>query len=101
MVQQNCEEEITNSKNPLQDGSTPRGVKISEENFSANRKSLNRLKWDDAEARADFWSIQGDFIYRRHNEPRVGSAHTDLNVMQQERIDDYWKVDLKRSLSDS
>ena len=26
---------------------------------------------DDAEARADFWSIQGDFIYRRHNEPRV------------------------------
>ena len=26
---------------------------------------------DDAEARADFWSIQGDFIYRHHNEPRV------------------------------
>ena len=24
-----------------------------------------------AEARADFWSIQGDFIYRHHNEPRV------------------------------
>ena len=26
---------------------------------------------DDAEARADFWSIQCDFIYRHHNEPRV------------------------------
>ena len=26
---------------------------------------------DDAEARADFWSIQGDFIFRHHNEPRV------------------------------
>ena len=26
---------------------------------------------DEAEARADFWSIQGDFIYRYHNEPRV------------------------------
>ena len=26
---------------------------------------------DDAEARRDFWSIQGDFIYRLHNEPRV------------------------------
>ena len=26
---------------------------------------------DDVEARKDFWSIQGDFIYRYHNEPRV------------------------------
>ena len=26
---------------------------------------------DDAEARADFWSIQGDFVYRPHIEPRV------------------------------
>ena len=26
---------------------------------------------DDTEARADFWSIQGGFIYRPHNEPRV------------------------------
>ena len=27
--------------------------------------------WDDAEARTDFWSIQGDFIYRHHNKPRA------------------------------
>ena len=26
---------------------------------------------DDAEARAGLWSIQGDFIYSHHNEPRV------------------------------
>ena len=26
---------------------------------------------DDAEALTDFWSIQGDFICRHHNEPRV------------------------------
>ena len=58
---------------------------------------------DDAEARADFWSIQGDFICRHHNEPRVRlyvpkqetflvplkdidverSTHTDLDVMQE------------------
>ena len=55
---------------------------------------------DDAEARADFWSVQGDFIYRHHNEPRVQlnvrrkkhslfqlyidvarSTHTDLDVL--------------------
>ena len=26
---------------------------------------------DDAETQQDFWSNQGDFIYRRHFEPRV------------------------------
>ena len=64
---------------------------------------------DDAEARADFWSVQGDFIYRHHNEPGVQlyvpreetfsiqlkyidvtrSAHTDLDVFQAKPIDDY------------
>ena len=76
---------------------------------------------DDAEARADFWSIQGDFIYRHHNEPRVqlhvpkeetftiplkyidvtGSTHTDVDVLQEKRIDDYWNVDSNRHLSGS
>ena len=68
---------------------------------------------DDAEARADFWSIQGDFILRHHNEPRVqlcvpkeetfpfplkyidvtGSNHTDLDVVPQKRIDHCWNVE--------
>ena len=70
----------------------------------------------DAETRRDFWSIQGDFIHRRHNELRVPlfvpkeeafpiplkyisvtrSTHTDLDVMQEKRIDDCWNVDANR-----
>ena len=76
---------------------------------------------DDAEARKDFWSIQGNFIYRHHTEPRVQlhvpkeetflvplknidvtrATHTNLDVLQEKRIDDYWNVDPNRSLSDS
>ena len=61
---------------------------------------------DDAEARADFRSIQGDFIYRHHNEARVQlcvpeeetfpiplkyidvtrSTYTDLDVMQEKTL---------------
>ena len=72
---------------------------------------------DDVEARADFWSIQGD-IHRHHDGPRVHSslkhsliplkyidvtrsAHTDLDVLQEKRIDHYWNVDSSRHLSDS
>ena len=76
---------------------------------------------DDAEARNDFWSIQGDFIYRHHVGPRIHlhvpkeesfsiplkyievtrSTHTNLDVMQEKRINDYWEVDGDRTLSDS
>ena len=76
---------------------------------------------DDAEARTDFWSIQGDFIYRHHTEPRVQlyvakeetfsiprnyidvtrSTHTDLDVMQEKKMNDYWNVDSCKHLSDS
>ena len=65
-----------------------------------------------AEALADFQSIQGDFIYRHHNEPRVqlfvpkeetfpiplkyidvtGSTHTNVDVIQEKRTDDYWNA---------
>ena len=64
---------------------------------------------DDEEIQKDFWSIQGDFIYRHHIEPRVQlyvpreesfpiplkyidvirSTHTDLDVAQEKLIDDY------------
>ena len=76
----------------------------------------NRWRW----AR-DFWSIQGSFICRHHNESRVQlyvskeetfpiplkyidvtrSTHTDLDVLQEKRIDDYWHVDENRNLSNS
>ena len=75
---------------------------------------------DDAEAWKDFRSVQGDFIHRHHIEPRVQlyvpkeetfpiplkcidvpkSTQTDLDVMQEKRVDDNWNVDMNRNLSD-
>ena len=76
---------------------------------------------DDAEAWKDFWSVKGDFIYRHHIKPRVQlhvpkgetfptplkyidvtrSKHTNLDVLQENRIDDCWNVDANESLSES
>ena len=73
---------------------------------------------DDAEARNDFWSIQGDFIHHHHNEPRVQlyvpkdetfpillkyidvtrSTHTDLDVLQGKKIDCCWNIDSTKLL---
>ena len=74
-----------------------------------------------SEAINDFWSMSGNFIYRHHVEPRVKlyspreesfpiplkyidvsrTTKTNLDVMQQSRIDDYWNIDGSRDLSDS
>ena len=68
---------------------------------------------DAGEARNDFWSMSGNFIYRHHVEPRVKlhtpreesfpislkyfdvsrTTHTNLDVKQERRIDDYWNID--------
>ena len=68
----------------------------------------------------DFSSIPGNFIYRHHVEPRVKlyspreesfpiplkyidlsrTTHTNLDVKQEKRIDDYWNIDGSRDLSD-
>ena len=75
---------------------------------------------DAGEAINDFWSMSGNFIYRHHVEPRVKlyspreesfpiplkyidvsrTTHTNLDVKQEKRIDDYWNIDLSRDLSD-
>ena len=75
----------------------------------------------DAKTRRDFWSVQGDFIYRHHNEPRVQlhvpkeetflipltyidgtrSHHTNVDVLQENRMGDYWNVERNGSLSES
>ena len=75
---------------------------------------------DAGEAMNDFWSMSGSFIYRHHVEPRVKlyspreesfpiplkyidvtrTTHTDLDVKQEKRIDDYWNIDGSRDLSD-
>ena len=85
------------------------------------RGADSNVESDGAEALNDFWSIQGDFIYRHHNEPRVQlyvpkektfpiplkyidvtrSSDTNLDGLQEKRIDDYWNVNVNRSLSDS
>ena len=65
-------------------------------------------------------TCQGSFIYRHHVEPRVKlyspkeesfpiplkyidvtrTTHTNLDVKQEKRIDDYWNIDGSRDLSD-
>ena len=75
---------------------------------------------DAGEAIIDFWSMSGNFIYRHHVEPRVKlysprdesfpiplkyidvskTTHTNLDVKQEKRIDDYWNIDGSRDLSD-
>ena len=76
---------------------------------------------DAGEAINDFWSMSGNFIYRHPVEPRVKlyspreesfpiplkyidvsrTTRTNLDVMQERRIDDYWNIDGSRDLSDS
>ena len=75
---------------------------------------------DAGEATNDFRSMSGNFIYRHHVEPRVKlyspreesfpiplkyidvsrTTHTNLDVKQESRIDDCWKIDGSRDLSD-
>ena len=75
---------------------------------------------DAGEAIDDFWSMSGSFIYRHHVEPRVKlyspreesfpiplkyidvtrTTHTNLDVKQEKRIDDYWNIDGSRDLPD-
>ena len=40
---------------------------------------------DDAEARKDFWSIQGDFIYHHHIEPRITYVSEDSGDLVSQR----------------
>ena len=74
---------------------------------------------DAGEAINDFWCMSGNFIYRHHVEPRVKlyspreesfpfplkyidvsrTTHTNLDVKQERRIDDYWNIDGSRDLS--
>ena len=68
---------------------------------------------DAGEAIIDCWSMSGNFIYCHHVEPRVKlyspreewfpiplkyidvlrTTRTNLDVMQERRIDDYWNID--------
>ena len=76
---------------------------------------------DDEEARDDFWTIIGEFIYRHHVVPRVKlyvpqeetfpipmkyidvtrTTYTSLDVMLEKHIEDHWNVVGERELSDA
>ena len=76
---------------------------------------------DDEEAKNDFWTITGEFIYRHHVVPRVKlhvpqeesfpiplkytdftrTTHTSLDVLMEKHIEDCWNVDGERELSDA
>ena len=76
---------------------------------------------DAVEAINDFWSMSGNFVYRHLVESRVKlyspreesffiplkyidvsrTTHTNLDVMRESRIDDYWNIDGSRDLLDS
>ena len=76
---------------------------------------------DAGEAINDFWSMSGSFFYRHHVEPRVAlyspreesfpiplkyidvsrTTHTNFDVKQEKRIDDYWNIDGSRYFSES
>ena len=76
---------------------------------------------DAGDAINDFWSMSGNFKNRHHVEPRVKlcspreesfsiplkyidvsrTTHTNLDVKQEKRIDDYWNIDGSRDLSGS
>ena len=76
---------------------------------------------DAGEAFTGFWSVSGNFIYRHHVEPRVKlyspreesfpiplkyvdvsrTTQTNLDVMRESRIDDFWNIDGSRDLSGS
>ena len=75
---------------------------------------------DAVEAINDFWSMSRNFIYRHHVEPRVKlysskkesfpnalkyidvsrTTHTNLDVKQERRFDNYWNIDGSRDLSE-
>ena len=83
--------------------------------------TTSRLISGAGEARNDFWSMSGNLIHRHHVEPRVKlyssreesfpipvkymdvsrTTHTNLDVMQESRIDECWNSDDTRDLSDS
>ena len=91
--------------------------------FLENQKGLFHPPYDSfpdaGEAIDDFWSMSGNFIYRHHLEPRVElyspreesfpiplkyidvsrTTHTNFDVKQEKRIDDYWNIDGSRDLS--
>ena len=84
---------------------------LSEELEGSSNEPQPTETQDDAAARTDFWSTEGDFIYRHHVEPRghlhvqeesfpnpwkyidvTRTSHTSLDVSQDKCINSFWNV---------
>ena len=126
MDESNFLEEMRNWEHPPWYGRTTQFEEKVKEIFLENQKGLHfhHLKtFPDACPINDFWSgeaIHVDF-YRHHVESRVKlyspreesfffplkymdvtrTTHTNLDLMQESRIEDYWHIDESRDLSDS
>ena len=71
-VQQNCQGRDCEFREPTpRREPTARSEDFSRELQGESGESQPTESKDDAEARRDFWSIQGDLIHRHHSEPRV------------------------------
>ena len=100
MIQQNYQEETTNSKNPLWDGkSTVRRENLSGESHGDREEFRPEEKEDDAEDREYCWSVQGYFIYCHHIEPRVQLACREKNHSLFHEI--YWTKLLREEIYDA
>ena len=77
---------------------------------------------DDEEAKSNFWTVTGEFIYRHHVEPRVKTVRAERRsisfsvevhrryqnsiyitgcIVGEKQIEDYWNVDGEKELSDA
>ena len=94
---------------------------LSGDSLGAAEESQPTEQQDETAVLKDFWSLQGDFVYRHHIEPRVQlcvptettftiplkyidvtrSTCTDLDIAQEKRNDDCWDVAGNKKLSDS
>ena len=88
--------------------------------FLENQKGLFHNLTTRFRMPVKFWSMSGNVIFRHHVEPRVKlysareesfpiplkyidfsrTTHTNLDVRQEKRIDDFWNIDGPRDLSD-
>ena len=115
MVQQHCQGETTNSESPLQDRNNLQRVKISVVNFKANREVFNRQSQEmtrNAGKTFDLFKVTSFIVVtlnlefnsmcrKNWNTLMLQGPHTNLDGLQENRTDDYWKVDANRSLSES
>ena len=124
MDEANFLEETRNWEHPLGYGNVQFEEDVTEI-FLENQKGFHLLppqhSFSDAgEAINDLSSMSGNIIYRHHVEPRdklyspreesfpvplkyIGvsrTTRTNLDVLQERRIDDYWNIDGSRDLSD-